>query len=136
MQQDIDYRKLGGWLKVFYWLQFLALILLISLITEMREPDKAKYIFRIIQDITICLLSVYAALLVKKRNKKCIVAANIQRCVAGLFAFGRFFLFHHNIAELIIGLIILAVQVILWTLYFQRSERVKVYFEPTDIYSP
>lgn len=132
-QQKSVYQNLGGWLKFFYLFNLLAPILLIGTIFYLINSKNdlqsvAATVEKVISDVTICILSIIVALLIKKHNKKCITIYNICKLIVIGFTIGRFLFLSYNVTTLISGIIIQILQLAAWTLYFQHSERVKVYF--------
>ena len=133
---DIEnkYKRRGGWLDFFFAyniLSFVALFLPIQYMIQYMitgSPSRMVLWDSVIMGVVICSLSIIAAILLKKRNKKCIVLFNICRLFAIARGFFCFFLWPYNVGTFILGMLVQVFQIVAWTLYFQRSERVRVYF--------
>ena len=130
-QHKSNYEQLGGWLRFFYLVNLFAPLIIVygllyTVLVNARfdniEISWYQSLYDILSDVVI------VAVLVKKRNRKCMIVFNIGRLLVICLIIARFVIGATNLIDLISGLLTQALIIVSLTLYFTRSKRVSVYF--------
>lgn len=159
LQDFVNYRQMGGWLKFFYILNIISIILsafsLVALVVggqlsiQMGLVTPANMVYSFVSGAVSLGLSIVLVVLLGKRNPKAVLFFIIVSVAGLLITAGALLFPPTEAAAALAATANPAVQLfttifnwagsigwfVAWLLYFRRSNRVKVYFMNNEAYN-